>query len=121
MSQRETKLDIELQQWRGVDQRTSPTLVQDGFFVMSRGVFFGLGDNAERIPGKHLVLRANQAVFNLVQFGSQALVQTLGELRMISVNELMTGVAPAPPAGDFRITEDGNIRITEDGNNRVVE
>lgn len=89
MSERETQISISLQQWRGVDQRTSPTRVQDGFFVMSRGVFFGLGENAERVPGKRLSGLMDDAVFNLVQFGDRVLVQTMTKLLIGDVSEFV--------------------------------
>lgn len=89
MSRRETQLTVSLQQWRGVDQRTSPTLVQDGFFVMSRGVYFGLGDNAERVPGKALAGKLAKAVLQISQFGNNVLVQGLGELWFTDVKGLL--------------------------------
>ena len=121
MSRRETQIDGELQQWRGVDQRTSPVLVQEGFFVMSRGVFFGLGENAERIPGKVLAALLEDPVFNLVQFGSKVLIQTMDDLLMCDVSDLMGGDFPPPIVEDFRITEAGDTRITEAGDSRIIE
>lgn len=118
---RETQLDISLQQWRGVDQHTQPTLVRDGFFVMARGVFFGLGGNAERIPGKRLAGLLESAVFQLHQFGDKVIVQTLDAVQMLTVEELVDFdiTLPIPPTAN-RITEDGNTRITEDGNIRIT-
>lgn len=88
MSERETRVDNVLQQWRGVDQRTQPTLVKDGFFVMTRGVYFGLGGNAERVPGKVLSLLSDEPVFNIVQFGDKILIQGLTELVMADLSDL---------------------------------
>jgi len=88
MSTRETLGPISLQQWKGVDQRTSPTLVQSGFFVMSRGVFFGLGDNAERIPGKKLVIRLDDPVLNIFQFEENVILQTADSVMFCTVEEL---------------------------------
>lgn len=106
MSHRETQLDGTLQQWRGVDQRTQPTLVRDGFFVMSRGVFFGLGDNAERVPGKKLAGLQVSPIFHIHQFGDKALVQGMDQVWMVDVAELVElnivfqpGV-PDPPTFD---------------------
>lgn len=120
MSRRETRLTISLQQWRGVDQRTKPTLVRDGFFVMSRGVFFGLGDNAERIPGKKLSTLLPTAVFNLQQFGNKVLIQIMDSVLIVDAKEL-TDFNIVPPSAEGRITEDGLTRITEDGNIRIIE
>lgn len=89
MSRRETQIQISLQQWRGVDQRTSPVLVQDGFFVMSRGVFFGLGENAERVPGKVLSQYMVDPVFNIFQFGDKVLIQTIDELWIADIDDLV--------------------------------
>lgn len=103
MSERETQIEGSLQQWRGVDQRTQPTLVQDGFFVMSRGVFFGLGDNAERVPGKVMSGKLAGPVFNIQQFGNRVLVQGMSELWIADVEELtdhdiiFQPLAPAVP------------------------
>lgn len=88
MSERETQSEGSLQQWKGVDQRTQPTLVHDGFFSMIRGTFFGLGDNASRIPGKRLVLKLAVPVFNLYVFGDIVLVQGQTTLYMLPVSEL---------------------------------
>lgn len=88
MSERESKVDSVLQQWRGVDQRSQPTLVQSGFFVMARGVYFGLGGNAERIPGKTLSLLSDEPVFNMVQFGNKVLIQGLTELSIADLSDL---------------------------------
>lgn len=107
MSQRETQLSISLQQWRGVNQRTSPTLVQDGFFVMSRGVFFGLGENAERIPGKKLSGRLPQAIFQIYQFGDAVLIQTFDKLWHTDVQGLLDFdvefLPVAPPAPNITV------------------
>lgn len=77
MSIRETRISGSLQQWRGVDQRTSPPLVREGFFTMAKGVQFGFGDNAERMPGKRLAVKMDDAIVNIVQFGELAILQTL--------------------------------------------
>lgn len=89
MSRRETQLAISLQQWRGVDQRTSPTLVQEGFFVMSRGVYFGLGDNAERVPGKSFAGLMPSAVLSMYALGDQVIIQTLGATWLSPLSELI--------------------------------
>lgn len=103
MSRRETHLGISLQQWRGVDQRTSPLRVQEGFFVMSRGVYFGLGDNAERIPGKTLTGTLDKAVVQAFGFGDVVFIQGLGKLWMIDQSSVFSpgiifqpSIPPAP-------------------------
>lgn len=88
MSERETRVDSVLQQWRGVDQRTQPTLVKDGFFVMARGVYFGLGGNAERIPGKTLSTLMAQPVFNIVQVGQKVIIQGLTTVWICDISDL---------------------------------
>ncbi len=88
MAERETQISGVLQQWRGVDQRTQPTLVQDGFFVMTRGVFFGLGDNAQRVPGKRLAGLLPAAIFQIVQFGEIAIVQSMNTVNIVPIAEL---------------------------------
>lgn len=89
MSNRETQLAISLQQWRGVDQRTSPTLVQEGFFVFSRGVYFGLGDNAERVPGKTLSVKLPGPILQIFQFGSNAIIQGYGQIDFVDTVSLI--------------------------------
>lgn len=118
MSERETKLSISLQQWRGVDQRTSPVRVQDGFFVMSRGVYFGLGDNAERIPGKQLAGKLDLAALQIYQFGNNVMMQGLGRLWMIDSASLFAGDFTFENITTDRITEAGDLRIIEDGETR---
>lgn len=88
MSERESQTSSSLQQWRGVDQRSQPTLVQDGFFMMSRGVFFGFGENAERIPGKALKMLLDDPIFNIVQCGDVTFIQNFDSLQMIPTAEL---------------------------------
>lgn len=117
MSERETILSVSLQQWRGVDQRTSPVRVQEGFFVMSRGVYFGLGDNAERIPGKALSGRLDFAALQIYQFGNQIVIQGLGKLWMVDAislfnREITLSENRVTQAGEIRVTEDGEIRVT---------
>jgi len=89
MPERQIQTVASLQQWRGVDQRTQPTLVSDGFVTWSRGLFFGLGDNAERIPGKTVSLKLTGSVFNLMPFGDKMLVQTLDSVQIIPISELL--------------------------------
>lgn len=121
MSQREIRSPSQLQQWKGVDQRSQPTLVQNGFFVMARGVIFGLSENVERISGKKLALLVDSSIFNLSQFNKNVFVQTKESLRMISVEELINfEETPVSPLTNNRLTEDGNLRVTEEGDTRQV-
>lgn len=90
MSQRETQISGSLQQWKGVDQRSQPTLVQDGFFMMSKGMLFGFGDNVERMPGKRLSTKMDDAIVSIVQFGRIAFLQTLASgVWMVPIEELV--------------------------------
>lgn len=91
MSNREIQDTSSVQKWRGVDQRTQPTLVQDGFFSMSRGVFFGLGDNAERLPGKTVAANLGLPIFQVFVIGSIALVQTTTDLYTVPLSDLLAG------------------------------
>lgn len=114
MSQRETNIDVSLQQWRGVNQRLQPTLVPDGFFSDARGMYFGFGENAERLPGKVLAGRLVSPVLFLFILQDKVLIQTLDALLMTDVSELMAlsltyqpGVPGAPvlsAVGFFTIT-----------------
>lgn len=107
---RETQQQTSLQQWRGIDQRTQPTLLRDGFFSSSRGLFFGLDGAAERISGKALAFRFVDAILNEVeevysifQFGDIALVQTISQtqeaakLYFVSIAELYALTIPPQP------------------------
>lgn len=89
MPEREIRQVASLQQWRGVDQRTQATLVKDGFASFSAGLFFGLGDNAERLPGKTLSLVLPSPIFHIQPFGSGALVQTLDILYRVDREDLL--------------------------------
>lgn len=89
MSNRETQQNSSVQSWRGVDQRTQPTLVQDGFFTMSRGVFFGLGDNAERLPGKEILAYLDEPIFQLFINGNNLLIQTMENLYSVALSEIL--------------------------------
>lgn len=89
MSQRESLSAGSLQQWRGVNQRLQPTLVPDGFFSDARGIYFGYGENAERLRGKDLAGRVDEAVLNIFTFNNVVLVQTLTKLRIISIADLL--------------------------------
>lgn len=60
---------------------------------MSRGVFFGLGDNAERLSGKTLLLKLDTPVFNLFSFGDKVLVQGFASLQMLSARDLIISTA----------------------------
>lgn len=88
MSNRETQLPSSIQKWKGVDQRIQPTLVQDGFFVMSRGVYFGLGDNAQRLEGKLVSAFMGEPIFSLTICGDLLLIQTLNNLYMTPIASL---------------------------------
>jgi hypothetical protein len=115
MSQRETQLSSSTQQWRGVNQRAQPTLLQDGFFVMARGVFFNAGD-AARIPGKRLSGQLGTPVFNIYQFGRLAIVQTMNKVYLVEVSELVgyliTFVPGVPIAPTLNGITDVNIDVT---------
>lgn len=111
MSRRETRVDSDLQKWRGIDQRTQPTLLQDGFFTISRGIYFGLGE-AERLPGKSLSYQFDGPVFVIAQFDNMAILQGYNEVFMVEVNELanfhvtlIPGVPLAPSISGIDITE----------------
>lgn len=65
-----------------------PTLVQDGFFVMSRGVYFGLGDNAQRLEGKLLSAFMGEPIFSLTVSGNLLLIQTMNNLYITPIASL---------------------------------
>lgn len=119
MPQRETIGPIILQKWRGTDERTQPTNVQEGFFTLALGTYFGLGDNCERIPGKTLVKKFNFPILSLYQFGNIVFIQTLNSLLCCTVSELFAG-SIAPETKENRITENNQLRITQDSNQRVT-
>lgn len=95
MSQRETQVQSSLQKWKGVNQRTQPTLLEDGFFSMSQGIYFGLGDNAERIPGKQLAgYLQGLSIFNIFQFGNISFIQTKTKLFSVPTSDLINFSVP---------------------------
>lgn len=89
-SQRETRIAGSTQRWRGVDQRTQPTLVQEGFFIMARGTYFGLGDNVERLPGKKLSGVLPGPVFQMTVLGDIVILQSFDKLYTVPLSELLT-------------------------------
>lgn len=115
MSERETVGNVSLQQWRGMDQRTQPTNVQDGFFTSARGVYFGLGDNAERLPGKVLHFLLAQGVFGIYVFQQLALLQTQTKLLAMPLADLFN-----PPADTLQ-TEDGDNIQAETGDELEID
>ncbi len=99
--QRETQGGASLNQWKGINQRTQPTLVQDGFFTEGRGVFFGLGDNAERIPGKRLSGQLDRSIFSITPFQGLLFIQGYDTLSLIpkeEVSDFFVTFTPDTPA-----------------------
>ena len=90
MSQRETQAPDVQESWKGVDQRTQPTLVANSYFVMARGVYFGLEDAAERLPGKALIRKITGALLHVADFGDNVLLQGEDSVSMIPLSELDT-------------------------------
>lgn len=115
MSQRETKQPGSLQQWKGVNQRLQPTLVPDGFFSDARGVFFGFGENAERMPGKSLAGILPKAVLGIFVFNAKALIQTLDALWVTDVTDLtnlaLTFNPKSPLAPSFNAVTDSSFNV----------
>lgn len=87
MSERETLSGDVIQRWKGVNQRTQPTLVPDDFFTSSRGLYFATY-GVVRLDGKHLVGRLDGPVFSIFQFGKFAFVQTTTKLWSIPIAEI---------------------------------
>lgn len=121
MSERETKLAGDLQQWRGVNQRLQPTLVPHGYFSFVKGIYFGIGDNAERLSGKVASGNLLAPILQIFQFGELTLIQTSVSLLSVTTKELVNfDITGTVIPSDARTTEDGDIRITEDGDIRTV-
>lgn len=113
MPERELVATNVINWWKGVDQRTQPTLVQDGFFSMTRGTYFGFGDNCIRLPGKKLSTQLPSSILVLfpIQIGTITIIQTLGVLYVVDTASLLafdpTLIPEAPPAPTF-----GNVTST---------
>lgn len=119
MPNRESQIQTFLQEWKGMDQRTSPVRVQEGFFSNTNGTYFGLGENAERVPGKLIAGQIkNDMIVNLHYFDQQVLIQGINGLYILPYADLLA--RNIVPTQYDRITQDGNIRITEDGNTRII-
>lgn len=84
MPQRESIGETTINKWKGVNQRVQPTLVPDGFFSSSFGVYFGLGDNAQRLPGKVLKSLLAGPVFHIKPWGGFAIVQLKDSVIFVS-------------------------------------
>jgi hypothetical protein len=91
----ETQVQTSIQHWKGVNQRLQPTLVPDDFFSWSKGVYFGLGDNAQRIFGKVLLNKLDGPIFNIFPWGEFAIVQQQDSLLLITTTE-----PPSPGGGE---------------------
>lgn len=90
-SQRETQKSAIAQNWKGVDQRTQPTLVAEGYFIMSYGTIVGFADGGiERLPGKKLAIKIAGPIVNVIQFGDITFIQRLNSLAIIPTSELTT-------------------------------
>lgn len=89
MSNRESIIQNEIHSWKGVDQRSQPTLVPQGYVTNARGCFFGLGENAERLPGKRLAGKLDGPIFMLFSFEDATLIQTLDTLYIVPTIELL--------------------------------
>lgn len=87
MSERETLSGDSIQRWKGVNQRTQPTLVEDGFFTGSIGLFFNT-DGVIRLDGKKLAGNIGKPVFSIFQVDKIALLQTTTQLLIIPIEEL---------------------------------
>jgi hypothetical protein len=87
MSERETLSGDSIQRWKGVNQRTSPTIVQDGFFSHSMGVYFN-NEGVVRIFGKRLAGKLGGPIFHIFQIEGIALLQTQTALWSVTVAEL---------------------------------
>jgi hypothetical protein len=87
MSERETSTGDSIQRWKGVNQRTQPTLVKDDFFTSSRGLYFG-PEGVIRLFGKRLVGKLDGPVFGIFVFGAFAMVQTTTKLWSIPIDEI---------------------------------
>lgn len=115
MSQRESIGDVSLQQWRGVNQRLQPTLVPDGFFSDVRGVMFGYGENAERLPGKVASGFLGTPILGIFAFGQIAILQTIDSVITIPLSEIFGGeILPLPTI------DDNNDLPILDSNNEII-
>lgn len=86
---RETEGPQVIQQWKGVNQRLQPTLVPDGFFSIAYGVYFGLGNNAERIGGKVTSGKLTEAVFNIHVLNDIAILQLRSSTVTVPLSDLL--------------------------------
>lgn len=110
MSERETLSGDSVQRWKGVNQRTQPTLVEDGFFTGCTGLYFNT-DGVIRLNGKKLAGNIGQAVFMIFQLDKIALLQTTSQLLAIPIEELLgfsliqlPGVPQTPVVTDISYT-----------------
>lgn len=86
---RETQQPSVLNQWKGINQRIQPSLVPDGFFTFAKGVYFGLGDNCERLTGKKTAGKLSAPIFNIAIHGKIAMLQTMNQVLMVPVADLL--------------------------------
>lgn len=116
MSERETQIQTSFERWRGVDQRTQPTLVQTGFFSSVRGVYFASQSNAQRIPGKVPVFKLNDAVLGIIAMGTTVFVQCLDTLRITDLASLQI-----PPEVNLPILDEGSNDILDENGLQILD
>lgn len=115
MSERENQTPSVYERWRGVDQITQPTLVAAGYFAMSRGIYFSIAGNAQRMPGKTLLARLGQAIFGITMLGGSVIIQGTDRVWMVPLAELQVGFVD--PDLEYILDETGAIVLDEAGNN----
>lgn len=116
MSNRELQVESEISTFRGVDERTVPTLLDSNFFSSSRNVYFGLDGVVSRIEGKLLLRKLDDSIVNLVQFGDKIIIQTLATLQIVTLKELYEPEPPTPPESLFLLSDtDPENKLVSDG------
>lgn len=111
MSNRETFIENEIHSWKGVDQRSQPTLVPSGYVTNARGCLFGSGES-ERIPGKQLAGKLSDPIFHLYNFQEITFVQTFDTLYIVPTLELLN--FNVENTFGFVLDENGIIVLDED-------
>lgn len=91
MSQREFNIGTQISSLRGVNERMEATLLDNSLVSSSRNVYFNVDGVASRIEGKRLLGVIPGTIVNLYQFDENVLIQTLENLHIIKLTDLLSG------------------------------
>ena len=99
-----------IEQFAGLDQRTSPANVKSGAFSYVTGIFYRKG-KAERLFGKTIALKSLTHITSLGAMGRFVILHEDNKLRIVPQSEFIIDVTGAivNNAGAFIYTNNGKL------------